>query len=270
MPKIEVDHLSAVYTDTTGKPLNALNDVSFSVDRGEFVSVIGSSGCGKSTLLRVLQGLMSPVSGEVRISGKPITGPGTDRGVVSQEDGLFPWMTARGNIAFAVKQARRLPRKACENIADDFLHRVNLDGFGGKYPHELSGGMKQRVAIARALAMDTDMLLMDEPFSALDTKTRKEMQELLLSLWEGDGSNSRKTVVFVTHDIDEAIFLSDRALMLAGRPGMLHRVIQIPFQRPRNHAALVMEPDFPSVRNKLMSLFFDELISMIGGEEVVL
>ena len=231
MSKIEISHLSVDYTERN-KHFTALNDVSFSVENGEFVSVIGSSGCGKSTLLSILEGIRHPSEGSILIDGEPVRGTGNDRGVVFQNYSLFPWMTARKNVAFGVKQARpKLSKAERFRVADEFLDRVGLDAFKGKYPSQLSGGMQQRVAIARALAMDTDILLMDEPFGAIDAKNRTILQELLLKLWEGDGKTAKKTVLFVTHDIDEAILLSDRIVMMSASPGRVYKEIIVPFSR---------------------------------------
>ncbi len=234
MSKIEIHNLTVDYTEKN-KSFTALKNVSFSVEAGEFVSVIGSSGCGKSTLLSILEGINAPTEGEILIDGKPIIGTGTDRGVVFQHYSLFPWMTARKNVAFGVKQVKKdLSKTERLQIADTFLDKVGLSDFKNKYPSQLSGGMQQRVAIARALAMDTDILLMDEPFGAIDAKNRTVLQELLLELWEGDGTQEKKTVVFVTHDIDEAILLSDRIVMMSAGPGHVYREIPVPFDRPRN------------------------------------
>ena len=194
--------------------------------------MIGSSGCGKSTLLSILEGINSPTQGSILIDGKPVQGTGFDRGVVFQHYSLFPWMTARKNVAFGVKQIRKnLPKSERLKIADEFLDKVGLEEFKNKYPSQLSGGMQQRAAIARALAMDTDILLMDEPFGAIDAKNRTILQELLLELWEGDGTQEKKTVLFVTHDIDEAILLSDRIIMMSSRPGRVGKEIPVPFAR---------------------------------------
>lgn len=270
MSKLEIKRLCAQYEDKNGTFL-ALKDISLQVEQGEFVSVIGSSGCGKSTLLSILQGLNFPSSGSVTIDGKPITGPGTDRGVVFQHYSLFPWMSARNNIAFALKQCKKeLSRNERHATADTFLAKVGLSGFGHKYPFQLSGGMQQRVAIARALAMDAEILLMDEPFGAIDAKNRTNMQELLLALWEGDGQAAKKTVVFVTHDIDEAIFLSDRIVMLSNSPGQIAQEFRVPFARPRSFSTLVSTDEYRQLRTALMSLFFQDIIDKIGGEEVVL
>lgn len=266
MSKIDIKNLTVEYSEKNHS-FKALDNVSFSVEPGEFVSIIGSSGCGKSTLLSILEGINSPTNGTVLIDGKPISGTGFDRGVVFQHYSLFPWMTARNNVAFGIKQVKKdLKRDERLKIADEFLDKVGLEEFKGKYPKQLSGGMQQRVAIARALAMDTDILLMDEPFGAIDAKNRTILQELLLSLWEG----SKKTVVFVTHDIDEAIFLSDKIIMMSTRPGRVHKEIQVPFKRPRNRTEMVGLKEYSDFRNELILLFYSDIVDKIGGDEVVL
>jgi len=270
MSKIEINHLSLDYFEKNNR-FTALKDVTFSVEAGEFVSVIGSSGCGKSTLLSILEGIKFPSEGSILIDGEPIKGTGNDRGVVFQSYSLFPWMTARKNVEFGVKQAKpELPKAERLRIADEFLEKVGLAAFKANYPSQLSGGMQQRVAIARALAMDTDILLMDEPFGAIDAKNRTILQELLLDLWEGDGTKERKTVVFVTHDIDEAILLSDRIVMLSASPGHVYKDISVPFARPRNRAELVQTAEYGMFRNELLSLFYGDIADKIGGSEVVL
>jgi len=264
--KIEVKNLYVEYEDKNRKFL-ALKDISFSVNKGEFVSIIGSSGCGKSTLLSILQGINFPSAGTASIDGNVITGPGTNRGVVLQHYSLFPWMSTRANIAFGLEQVnKKMPRKERYKIADVFLKKVGLTGFEHKNPYQLSGGMQQRVAIARALAMNTEILLMDEPFGAIDAKNRANMQEFLLSLWEGDGSE-KKTVVFVTHDIDEAIFLSDRIIMLTNSPGQIAKEFEVPFVRPRVHASLRETNAYIHLRNMLMALFYDENTGPSANED---
>ena len=268
--KIEIKNLTVNYIENK-RSFNALHDVSFGVGNGEFVSVIGASGCGKSTLLSVLEGLRQPVGGSVEIDGSQFHGTGTERGVVFQHYSLFPWMTTRKNIEFGIKQARHdIKRSERTRIAEDFLNKVGLNGFGSKYPSQLSGGMQQRAAIARALAMDTDILLMDEPFSAIDAKNRVILQELLLKLWEGDGTEPRKTVVFVTHDIDEAILLSDKIVVLTAHPGTVNEIVRVPFERPRNREQLVKTDEYGKFRNKLLSLLYNDIAERIGGDEVVL
>ena len=277
-PKIEVSHLTVNYAEKN-REFTALRDVSFTVEEGEFVSIIGASGCGKSTLLSVLEGLYKQADGEITIRGKPLEGTGKERGVVFQHYSLFPWMTTRKNIAFGIAQVRKdLSRKERLALADTFLEKVGLGEFGSKYPSQLSGGMQQRAAIARALAMDTDILLMDEPFSAIDAKNRIVLQELLLRLWEGEGlqndagaeGKGRKSVVFVTHDIDEAILLSDKIVVLTAHPGTVAEIIPVPFERPRDRQKLVQSPEYGEFRSHLLHLFYNDIAERIGGEEVVL
>ncbi|MDR2434746.1 MAG: ABC transporter ATP-binding protein [Treponema sp.] len=275
MNKIEASGLTVRYRDGNGV-FTALEDVSFVVGNGEFVCIIGSSGCGKSTLLGVLGGLRRPDAGKASIDGKKITGPGPDRSMVFQHYSLFPWMTARNNVAFGIKQVRKnLSRGERLDRAGIFLDRVGLLNFQNKYPGQLSGGMRQRVAIARSLAMDTEILLMDEPFGAVDAKNRTILQELLLKLWEGgeddvvyppgesSRSRERKTVVFVTHDIDEAVLMADRIIMMSDSPGKICREISVPFERPRNRAALIQAPEYTRLRSELLALFFNDFGSAI-------
>jgi NitT/TauT family transport system ATP-binding protein len=273
--KIEVNRLTVQYRDGNGV-FTALEDLSFGVEKGEFAGVIGSSGCGKSTLLGVLGGLRGADTGEVFIDGKKVAGPGPDRSMVFQHYSLFPWMTARNNVAFGIKQVyKNLSRRERLDRAAVFLARVGLENFKNKYPGQLSGGMRQRVAIARALAMDTEILLMDEPFGAVDARNRTILQELLLRLWEGGAGDvvyppgegprpgDRKTVVFVTHDIDEAIILSDRIIMMSSSPGKIYRELAVPFERPRNRASLIQTPEYTKLRNELLALFFNDFGSAI-------
>ena len=268
--KIEIKDLTVNYTENK-RCFNALHNVSFGVGSGEFVSVIGASGCGKSTLLSVLEGLYSPAGGSVEIDGKELRGTGTERGVVFQHYSLFPWMTTKKNIEFGIKQARHdVKRSERGRIAEEFLSKVGLTGFGEKYPSQLSGGMQQRAAIARALAMDTQILLMDEPFSAIDAKNRVILQELLLKLWEGSGHEERKTVVFVTHDIDEAILLSDRIVVLTAHPGTVNEIVNVPFERPRRREQLIKTDEYGRFRSRLLSLLYNDVAERIGGDEVVL
>jgi NitT/TauT family transport system ATP-binding protein len=274
--KIEVNNLTVQFRDGN-RVFTALEDVSFGVEAGQFVGIIGSSGCGKSTLLSILGGLRHPDMGQVSIDGGAVTGPGRSRSMVFQHYSLFPWMTARNNVAFGIKQVQRnMSRKERLKKAGSFLVKVGLENSKNKYPAQLSGGMKQRVAIARALAMDTEILLMDEPFGAVDAKNRTILQELLLRLWEGNGGDDlvyppdespppkeRKTVIFVTHDIDEAILMADRIIMLSDSPGRIYRDIPVPFERPRKRASLVQTPQYTRMRNELLSLFFNDFGSTI-------
>jgi NitT/TauT family transport system ATP-binding protein len=212
-----------------GLPQPVLQDVSLSVRAGEFVALVGASGSGKSSLLRVLAGLLRPDMGRVACDGTEVTGrPGPERGMVFQADRLFPWRTALGNVLFALECAR-VPRVEAKERAMAALAAVGLARFAGHHPHRLSGGMRQRVNVARALALNPRVLLMDEPFSALDAQTREMMQAELLRIWERD----RKAVVFVTHQIDEAVWLADRVVVLAASPGRVVRDIPVPLSRPR-------------------------------------
>ena len=206
-----------------GPPTEALSRTDLSVEDNDFIAILGPSGCGKSTLLRIVAGLETPTTGRVLLDGQPVTGPGPDRGMVFQSYTLFPWLTVEQNILFG---SRAKPARAAELIA-----RVGLRGFERHYPKMLSGGMQQRTALARALANDPKILLMDEPFGALDNQTRALMQELLLGIWEAD----RKTVLFVTHDIDEAIFMANRVVVLSARPGRIKADVRIELPHPRHY-----------------------------------
>jgi ABC-type nitrate/sulfonate/bicarbonate transport system ATPase subunit len=210
-----------------------LGRVDLAIRDNEFVVLLGRSGCGKTTLLNIVAGLELATSGQVLVSGRAVTGPGGGKGMVFQQNALFPWLTATRNIIFAAEN-RGLDRVAARKLADDLLHLVGLDGMGGKYPAELSGGMQQRVAIARALALDPEILLMDEPFGALDEITRNEMQDELLRVWQA----RLKTVLFVTHSIWEALILADRIIVLAPRPGRIVLERRITEPRPRSRASL--------------------------------
>ncbi|GGN79672.1 ABC transporter ATP-binding protein [Nocardia rhizosphaerihabitans] len=204
----------------------AIDDITIEVGAGEFLVLVGPSGSGKSTLLDLLGGLSTPSSGQILLDGAPITGPGLDRGVVFQQYALLPWRTARANIQFGL-EAKGVARKERKQIADHYLELVGLAGFGDRYPHELSGGMKQRVAIARSLAFDPEVLLMDEPFAALDAQTRESLQDELLRIWRTTG----KTILFITHGIDEAVYLGQRVAVLTSRPGRVKAVIDIDIDR---------------------------------------
>ncbi|MFC9473588.1 ABC transporter ATP-binding protein [Nocardia sp. NPDC056952] len=210
----------------TDEKFTAIDDISIEVEAGEFLVLVGPSGSGKSTLLDLLGGLSKPSSGQILLDGAPITGPGLDRGVVFQQYALLPWRTARANIQFGL-EAKGVARKERKAIAEHYLELVGLAGFGDRYPHELSGGMKQRVAIARSLAFDPEVLLMDEPFAALDAQTRESLQDELLRIWRTTG----KTILFITHGIDEAVYLGQRVAVLTSRPGRVKAVIDIDIDR---------------------------------------
>jgi nitrate ABC transporter ATP-binding subunit len=219
--------------------IEALAPVDVTIAEGQFVCLIGASGCGKSTLLRIVAGFEEPTTGSVSSAGKPITGPGSDRGMVFQDFALFPWMTVRQNVGFGPRQ-RQLPRKEIEEIANEFVKLVGLERFADRYPSQLSGGMKQRVAIARVLANNANVLLMDEPFGALDALTREQLQRELLQIWSRTGV----TIIFVTHSVEEAVLLSDRVLVMSAGPGRIANDIKIDLPRPRD----VSSPEFNAVR----------------------
>ena len=227
---LQVRHLSKSFSTPTGE-IEALRDISFDVHRREFVCIVGASGCGKSTLARILAGLDFQNQGEVLLDGKPVTGPGHDRGMVFQGYSLFPWLTVKRNVMFGLRM-RGKGKDETDSRAREWLALVGLEKFADAYPHQLSGGMRQRVAIARALANEPRILLMDEPFGALDAQTRARMQTHLLDIWR----NVDITVVFITHDLDEAIYLADRILVLKPHPGQVQEFIEVPVPRPRSLA----------------------------------
>ncbi|MCI1883114.1 MAG: ABC transporter ATP-binding protein [Sporolactobacillus sp.] len=212
------------------KAVHALDTINLTVKNKEFVSILGASGCGKSTLLRIIGGLEKPTTGFVSLGGKVTEGPGPDRGMVFQSYTLFPWLSVKKNIEFGLKQ-KGMPADRRSNIAARYIEIVGLQGFENVYPKALSGGMQQRVAIARALANDPEVILLDEPFGALDMQTRGLMQELLLNVWQ----QSQKTVVLVTHDIDEAIFMADKVVIMKSRPGQIKQIIDVNLPRPRDY-----------------------------------
>lgn len=232
MGELRFDGLSKTYTRREGwnrtRHLRVFENVSFTVHDGEFVSIIGSSGCGKSTLLGIAAGLAEASGGVVSLDGRPIRGPGLDRGVVFQEFALFPWLTALGNIKFGLR-SKGVPRAEQDAIARKYVGLVGLSGFEDYHPYRLSGGMRQRVGLARALAVGPSALLMDEPFGALDAQTREAMQGVLSEIW----SKTKSTILFITHDIREAIYLSDRVLVLSGRPARVSLEFTVELERPR-------------------------------------
>jgi NitT/TauT family transport system ATP-binding protein len=241
--------------------VHALSDINLTLGDGEFVSLVGASGCGKSTLLRIVAGLEPASAGELTLDNAPLRGPGKDRGMVFQQYTLYPWLTAQQNIEFGL---RHLPKKERSEVARRFLEVVGLTDFATSYPFQLSGGMQQRVAIARALALRPSILLMDEPFGALDAQTRSLMQELLLSIWERD----RLSVLFVTHDIDEAIFLADRICVLASKPGRVRELIEVRLSRPRNFSQQ-METEFLELKQHVRGLIHDEAARSTGFSSVL-
>ena len=245
MSGIVIEHLNKVYRSRTGE-VPALIDINLDIGDGEFVSVIGPSGCGKSTLLYILGGFIAADDGSVRVNGKQVRGPGTDRGIVFQEYALFPWLTVEQNIHYGLEMLGT-PRRARDEIVHNLIHTVNLEGFERRFPRELSGGMKQRVAIARTLAYNPRILLLDEPFGALDSQTRESMQDELRRLW----LRERKTVVLVTHDVDEAVYLSERVVVMSRRPGRIVEEFKIAVDREGGREPTVLSAAFTRLRNEV-------------------
>jgi NitT/TauT family transport system ATP-binding protein len=250
---IVFENVSKTFPTRERGELAAVRDVSLDIAPGEFTVVVGPSGCGKSTLLDLLAGLTAPSSGRILVDGAPVTGPGLDRGVVFQQYALLPWRDARGNVEFGL-EAKGVPRRERRERAAEYLDLVGLAGFGDRYPHELSGGMRQRVAIARSLAFDPGVLLMDEPFAALDAQTRDLLQEELLRIWERTG----KTVVFITHGIDEAVYLGQRVAVLTSRPGRIKDVIDVDLG-DRRSGDVRSSPRFAALRHRIWEQLQDEV-----------
>lgn len=232
--------------------VQALKDITLTVNSGEFISIVGTSGCGKSTLLRIIGGLETNDNGSITIGGTPIQGPGNDRGMVFQEARLFPWLSVRDNIAFGIGKdsERSLDKGGEERLVNKFLELVGLENFANAYPYQLSGGMQQRVSIARSLIGNPKVLLLDEPFGALDAMTRINMQHEILRIWEAE----RTTMILVTHDIDEAIYLGDKVFVMSSRPGTIRKVVNVELARPRDRSSY----EFVQVRKSIFQEFFEE------------
>jgi len=258
MVKLSIEHLSKRYWfEREDREVLAVNDVSLAVEDGEFLAIVGPSGCGKTTLLNIVAGLLPYEEGTVSIDGKRISGPGVDRAVVFQHSSLLPWRTIAGNIRYGMEMQRRFDEATMHERTDHFLKMVGLSGFEKHFPNELSGGMQQRVNLARALAADPKVLLMDEPFAALDAQTREFMQAELLKIWSQD----RKTVLFITHQINEAVYLADRVAVMSARPGRLKGVFKVPFGRPRT-LSLKRDPQFLEIEDSIWQLIEEESQSL--------
>ncbi|MEQ4567047.1 ABC transporter ATP-binding protein [Paenarthrobacter sp. CAP02] len=262
--KISLRNVSKEFTVRATKTaaatrLTAIDGLSLDVRDGEFLTLVGPSGSGKTTLLDLLAGLSSPTSGEVLVDGKPVTGPGKDRAVVFQQYALFPWRTASANVSIGLEgvgpDGKKLNRRERAAKAKEYLALVGLAGFEDRYPHELSGGMKQRVAIARSLAYEPDVLLMDEPFAALDAQTREQLQDELLRIWKATG----KTIVFITHGIDEAVYLGERVAVLSARPGRLKEIVDINIPDREGDEDSRSNPAFVEHRHQVWTLLHDEV-----------
>lgn len=252
--EVQIEDVSKVYESQDGQ-VHALDRISFDIYQGEFVCLLGPSGCGKTTLLRIIAGFEEPTTGRVELDGQMVAGPTTDLGVVFQEYLLFPWLTVRGNVMFGLKE-QELSEQAREQRAQAMIDLVGLDGFEDSYPKGLSGGMKQRVGIARALAVDPSILLMDEPFGSVDAQTRDRLHQELISIWDETG----KTIVFVTHNVEEAIKLADRIIVLSRSPGRIREQLNIGLDRPRKRT----DGEFVRYQDRLM-----ELIHTAGDEAMV-
>jgi len=248
---LTIEHLTKEFPKDK-EILTAIEDFSLEVKEGEFVCILGPSGCGKTTLLRIIAGLESKTGGSIKLDGREIVGPGSDRGMVFQEFALFPWRTVRRNVEFGL-EIRKVPLNERRRLADEYITLVGLKGFENSYPYELSGGMKQRVGIARALANNPEALLMDEPFGALDAQTRNMMQKELLRIWE----QTKKTVIFITHSVDEACYLADRIVVMTSRPGTVKDIFSIDLARPRDRVSL----DFANLRKKVLAELEREVVS---------
>ena len=253
IPFIEARSIRLVFKSKNRDAVTALQDFGLEVARGEFVSIVGPSGCGKSTFLNILLGLVRPDSGELKLNNTPITGPGQERAMVFQEFGLLPWRTVQANVELGLELKHVAASTRAEKSAE-IIKLVGLKGFEQHYPHELSGGMKQRVGLARALATEPEVLLMDEPFAALDAQTRDLMQTELLQIWE----RTRKTVLFVTHSIEEAAYLSDRVIVMTARPGRMKDIIPIGLPRPRDYE-MRLTPEFNDIKSKIWEVLKEEL-----------
>jgi NitT/TauT family transport system ATP-binding protein len=254
MVKLQIDHLTKHYwLEREDRNVLALSDVSFSVEDGEFMAIVGPSGCGKTSMLNIVAGLLPYEEGNVSIDGKRVNGPGIDRAVVFQHASLLPWRTIAGNVRYGMELQKRFDEATMRERTDHFIKLVGLTGFERHYPSELSGGMQQRVNLARALAADPIVLLMDEPFAALDAQTREFMQAELLKIW----MKAKKTVVFITHQINEAIYLADRVVVMSARPGRVKDIFKVPFPRPRN-LSLKRDPHFLELEDSVWKLIEEE------------
>lgn len=254
---IQMQSLTKIY-DPGGEHVTAIDEIDLGIEAGEFVSLVGPSGCGKSTLLDCIAGFIEPTHGQIYVDGNPIDGPGADRGVVFQENRLLPWKTVRQNINLGPQMRGEIE----DGRAEELLSKMGIEGTGDQYPTELSGGMQQRAEIARLLANDPEIMLMDEPFSALDALTKEIMQELLLDIWEEDN----RTVVFITHDVEEAIFLADRVLIMTAGPGRIKEAIDVDLERPRD-LDVTTTPRFNELKEQALSAIVEEARAAMESEQ---
>ncbi len=260
MAHIDLNGITVTFPQPDGGEFTAVNGFDLHVEKGEFVTIVGPSGCGKSTILSVVDGLIRPSGGEALIYGKVVPGPGSDRALVFQEFALLPWRTVESNIMLGLELQHKVPRGRMRELVDHYIKMVGLRGFEHHHPHQLSGGMRQRVGIARALAVNPEILLMDEPFAALDAQTRELMSAELLRIWEQE----KKTVLFVTHSIDEAVYLADRIVVLSGCPGCVREMIPVSLPRPRS-LEVKDEPEFVRMRRHIWDLLEQEAQRQVQG-----
>ena len=253
--KLKIDNVYKEYQGRNGKTV-ALNGVSLDIKENEFICVVGPSGCGKSTLLNIIAGLLEPTSGTVSLDGKVIEGTGVERGVVFQQYALFPWRTVLKNVMFPLEM-KKVPKAEAEAIARKYIKSVGLEGFANSFPKELSGGMKQRVAIARAYAANPEVLLLDEPFGALDAQTRVQLQSELLETWEKE----KKTCFFITHDVDEAVILAQRVIIMSARPGRIKKIVDIDIPYPRTQATKT-DPRFLELKSEIWNQVYQEFLEV--------
>lgn len=253
--KVEIKGVEKIFEGRNGKVV-ALNGVDLDVYENEFLCLVGPSGCGKSTLLNIIAGLLEPTSGEVICDGQKVTGTGVDRGVVFQQYALFPWLTVKDNVEFGLKIQKK-PKEECEATAMKYIKMVGLEKFVNSYPKELSGGMKQRVAIARAYAVNPSLLLMDEPFGALDAQTRSQLQTELLKTWEEE----KKTCFFITHDVEEAVLLATKVIVMSARPGRIKEIVDIDIPYPRTQETK-MDAHFTEIKNYIWNMVYKEYLEV--------
>lgn len=261
MRQIELQKVSVTFPLPDGGRFLAVDGFELQVEKGEFVTIVGPSGCGKSTMLLVVDGLIRPSGGRVVIEGNTVTGPGADRALVFQEFALLPWRTVERNVTLGLELQRRHTAAHMREVARRYIQMVGLQGFDRHHPHQLSGGMRQRVGLARALAVNPEILLMDEPFAALDAQTREIMSEELLRIWEQE----KKTVLFVTHSIEEAVYLADRVVVMSGHPGCVKEIIPVELSRPRG-LAIKDEQPFVKLRRHIWNLLVEEVKWQAGGK----
>ena len=260
MARIDVRHLTKTFQAIKGETVPAIHDVDVSVADNEFVSIVGPSGCGKSTLLYIIAGFIAPTKGEVLVDDRPVRNPGPDRGIVFQEYALFPWRTVEDNIKYGLEE-KGIARDEVERIVHKYVRLMGLEGFQHKYPKELSGGMKQRVALARTLAYEPEVLLMDEPFGALDAQTRELQQDELLAIWR----EKKKTVLFVTHSVEEAVYLSERVVLMTTRPGRIKGIVDIELDRSGTREEIMMSSEFTRLRNRVWLAVREEVLKHHGS-----